>query len=190
MPIEEYFITEAVREKAKAIAIERLRLWGQWEREDYFEAYTPLERNWQGCIAEVFLRQIYPQLQLGQPYVVEGENITECDYIYHEEGVELKCNRFSRMWNHFLKNVDEHRHKGHTAKVLICTAINAPPARAVKFWIFGWIPMEEVEECEVWRSEVSPNIKSPAYAIPREQLRGLADLFKPGDWNLGNFMPR
>lgn len=190
MTVEEYLITEPVREKAKMIAIERLKLWGLWDREDYFKAYTPLERNWQGCIAEVFLRQLYPQLELGQPFVVEGENITECDYVYHDQGVELKCNRFSRMWNYFLKNVDEHSHKGHTAKILICTAINSAPSKAMKFWVFGWIPMEEIEGCEIWTSETSPNIKSPAYAIPREQLRPLSELFMASDWKLGAFMPR
>lgn len=175
-----------VREKAKQIAIERLKLWGLWEREDHFKAYTPLERNWQGCIAEVLLRQVYPQLQLGQPFVVEGEDITECDYVYHDQGIELKCNRFTSMWNHCLKNVREHKHKADVAEILICTAINGPPATATKFWILGWMPMEEVEKCEIWTSETNPKIKDPAYAIPREWLREMGGLFR----RLSDFMPR
>ena len=188
--IEEYEITPALREEARQVAIERLKLWGKWDREDYFEAYSPLERNWQGCIAEIYVRRIYPQLRLGQPLVVEGPNITECDYFYKDQGIELKCNRFTRMWNYFLKNVRETEFKGDTAEILICTAINGPPARAWIFWIFGWMRMEDVEKCEIWRPGERSRIKSAGYAIPLEDLKPINDLITSSDWRLGDFMPR
>jgi len=186
--LEQYSISKRIREEARQVAAARVELWKQYSRTDYFEAYSMLERNWQGCIAEVYLREIYPMLGLGQPLVVTGRSITECDYVYKDAGVELKCNRFKQMWNHFLKNVDEHEYKGYTAEVLICTAIDAPPANAGIFWVFGWITMEEVKKCDIWDKKTGEKIKSPAYAIPRERLRPLSELFKPGDFKLGDFL--
>jgi len=186
--LEQYSIPSRIREDARQVAAARVELWKKWSRNDYFESYSMLERNWQGCIAEVYMRELYPMLRLGQPFVVDGRTISECDYVYKDAGVELKCNRFKRMWNHFLKNVGEHDYKGYTAKVLICTAINAPPANASTFWIFGWINMDEIKKCEIWTSASGEKVKSDAYAIPRESLRPLSELFKPGDFNLSEFM--
>uniref|UniRef100_A0A6M3M5B7 Uncharacterized protein n=2 Tax=viral metagenome TaxID=1070528 RepID=A0A6M3M5B7_9ZZZZ len=188
MTIEVYDMTKAIREAARAVALERVKLCEMWDRKNYFDTYSDLERNWQGCIAEVYLRQIYPMFDLGQPLVVEGGQIAECDYVYKDKGIELKCNRFKKMYNYFLKNVGEHSYKGYTAELLICTGINGPPSTASIFWIFGWISMEDIEKCDVWKPGPNSNVRSPAYAIPRDQLKPLSELFYGGDFSLSQFL--
>ena len=187
---EQYSISHRIKEAARYIAMKRASLWKKWERNDYFKSYSILERNWQGCIAEVYLREIYPRLILGQPLVIKGRSISECDYVYKDAGVELKCNRFKYHYKHFLKNVEEHAYKASLAETLICTGINGPPASATDFFIFGWIKMSDVEKCDIWTPETGPHIKSPAYAIPKKGLYPMKDFFSASDFKLSGFMEK
>ncbi len=93
-------LTEAVTFKARAIAHERNRIAQKVNRVEgkFHPEYTPMEINWQGAIAEVLLAELYPDLELSQPYVVESSNTRESDFIYKEQGIEVKCNRFYRIY--------------------------------------------------------------------------------------------
>ncbi|GAG97253.1 unnamed protein product, partial [marine sediment metagenome] len=138
--MESLDLDDSVKREAFLIAEGRQEVADKIKRpEGKFGPYTPLETNWQGAIAEVFLKRMFPSLLLSQPYVVESDETTECDFLFEEEGIEVKCNRFHSIYPVFFINETRFLKKfDHTRKV-VCCAINDSPSKASKFYIFGWL---------------------------------------------------
>lgn len=173
--------------KSEAIGDERARLAVEKRRKNFFDRYNNKERAWQGAIGEVYLPHLFPQLELGQPYVSYEDDVKGTDLVHHmqstkdttmiyESGIEIKCNRFRHMYREFFKNVAEHEWKGHLSKVLIGTAINAAPKLATIFYLFGWMPMEDVSKYDV-RHNPSKGITSPCYGIKVKDFKPMKLLF-------------
>ena len=176
-------LTDDVKLDAKLVAEARNFAAKDIERAEgkFHKGYTPLEVNWQGAIAEVQLAKLYPHLKLSQPYVVYDGDTRESDFIYQEHGIEVKCNRFYRLYPHFFINQQRFDKKRDLAEYLIACAINSSPERAISFYLFGYLESEEVVTYPV-RKEYS----SPAYAVPTRAFKPLDDLLKP--FNLANYM--
>jgi hypothetical protein len=155
-------ITEGIREKAKLIALGRAEEADKWDRTSYFEAegYPRFIRNWIGAIAEVQLNQEYPWLELSQPSVMYGDvDVEGSDFSYKGGNIEVKCRTFRTIWRNYLKNVRETQKKGHLSKVFIATAINGHPKTATRFYIFGYLGIEETKKAgyPIWRPKFKCN---------------------------------
>ncbi len=140
-----------------------------------------MEINWQGAIAEVLLAELYPDLELSQPYVVESSNTRESDFIYKEQGIEVKCNRFYRIYPRYFVNKERFNKKRDLASFLIACAINEEPLKATKFYLFGYIQTSKIPEYPV-----ETRHSSPAYSIPIKDFQDLNGLFR--SFSLANYM--
>ena len=217
MTFHQLTITGAIRAKSEAIGEERARQADKWDRKSYYECpgYPNKMRNWMGAMGEIFIQREFPWMELTQPYVIYDEDVEGSDFFY-KGGIEVKCRHFPHFYKNYLQNVRETKKKGHLSKVLIATAINNDPAKATKFYIFGYIPVEEIRDHPIWKPKFRCNecgnefdalgiryvgcpdckekenlrhinrISAPAYAIPINQFRDIQELWQPD--HLSDFM--
>lgn len=173
-------ISEDVRCEARTIALSRNKTNRLYNRPDakFTSHYTSIEADFQGAIAEVYIKRTFPALSLGQPFVVNSTNTSSADFFFKDMGIEVKCARFYSMYRSFFVNVDNWLKQKEWVKVLVCCAIDDAPDRAKWFYILGWIEYKSISRCVVRR-----DIQTPAYSVPITNLHSMSSLECYSEWH-------